>query len=473
MPATSELESLENEIALLEAKLMELKRRRNALTPILRLPRELLVRIFSSVQGNSEAHNQDLWIVSPQKGWQQLMLICHAFRTIAVDTPTLWSIIDFSRGLPEWRDLCIARCATSPLVLLTSDEQGWNLMKYAQKAVCEFIRYTHIMADAYPNLRVFTLYLGPSADTEFHINSRFLRAAPITHLAVEGSRIWLDEAPCMPHLQRMILRRVNVHPDLKSITKFFEYAALLEDVTLEKLHLGRVLPSMIIHVSQQVRLSRLKALYITGTPPLASALARLLPVPSRSLALDIENADPPFSLNANHSLIYEFYMSFVRSDPSRTEFGTGSVTPDGGFGGTDMFHFGSHDWDHARACHYTTYGVVNEPHPLYNEVNKIFVHANAVSSSTLYTDKTAWDLLPVFPNLHTLVLRDIGAPAADTEDIYLRNIDYELAKIQIREMIDVLAGRVQRMEFESCAPQLESFVQGLQQSGVIREVIWS
>jgi hypothetical protein len=131
MPAASELQSPEDKITILEANLMQLKRRRNALVPIFRLPRKLFAEVFSLLRGGPELRHQDFWIVSPGKGWSRAVLVCRVFRAIAIDTPMLWNIIDAGKCSLEWRELCVSRSASTPLALITINERSWRLLQYS------------------------------------------------------------------------------------------------------------------------------------------------------------------------------------------------------------------------------------------------------------------------------------------------------------------------------------------------------
>ncbi|TFK69733.1 hypothetical protein BDN72DRAFT_959340 [Pluteus cervinus] len=91
---------IDEEIAELEARLVSLRRARNALAPIIRVHPEILQEVFSLVQLSNADNKQ---------GKPALLVtwICHTWREIAHQTSALWSHIDFEN--PEWIEAALFR----------------------------------------------------------------------------------------------------------------------------------------------------------------------------------------------------------------------------------------------------------------------------------------------------------------------------------------------------------------------------
>lgn len=66
-------------------------RERNSSAPIMRIPPEILVKIFVHYQNTFFLH----W--NPEE-WIKVTHVCHFFRQVALASPTLWSRIYFRSG---------------------------------------------------------------------------------------------------------------------------------------------------------------------------------------------------------------------------------------------------------------------------------------------------------------------------------------------------------------------------------------
>ncbi|TCD68959.1 hypothetical protein EIP91_009349 [Steccherinum ochraceum] len=84
-----QFESIDSEIALHLAAVISLRRRRNALLRAIRIPVEILAEIFLHCRA---AWDDRVWerFLDP---WVAITHVCHHWRSVALDTPTLWSDI--------------------------------------------------------------------------------------------------------------------------------------------------------------------------------------------------------------------------------------------------------------------------------------------------------------------------------------------------------------------------------------------
>jgi hypothetical protein len=119
-------------IEVLVKELSSLRRRRNALTPLCRLPTELKVQIFQHVQYHRVTSPRDADVTKRldnplgdtfgqqrsdlDHSWMKLMSCCVSLRETALATGHLWRYIQLP-GNPQWRDLCLERAKGCPPIL--------------------------------------------------------------------------------------------------------------------------------------------------------------------------------------------------------------------------------------------------------------------------------------------------------------------------------------------------------------------
>jgi hypothetical protein len=112
MFAQNAIARLDEEIADIEKHLVILKRKRNSMVPICRLPDELLVLLMRHIQSKPwtlksmdlEFYDFDAFDLR----WMQITWVCQHIRRVAIDSPELWTEV-CSEQSPEWNDLCASR----------------------------------------------------------------------------------------------------------------------------------------------------------------------------------------------------------------------------------------------------------------------------------------------------------------------------------------------------------------------------
>jgi hypothetical protein len=112
MFAQNAIARLDEGIADIEKHLVILKRKRNSMVPICRLPDELLVLLMRHIQSKPwtlksmdlEFYDFDAFDLR----WMQITWVCQHIRRVAIDSPELWTEV-CSEQSPEWNDLCASR----------------------------------------------------------------------------------------------------------------------------------------------------------------------------------------------------------------------------------------------------------------------------------------------------------------------------------------------------------------------------
>lgn len=107
-------ERLDDQIAALTLMLCNLRTQRNTLSPVSRLPPEILASIFIQCARN---HQKNRWGIPD---WVNVSYVCRHWRGVALNCSTLWSFLFVSSR--HWTDELLARSKTAPLKICVDSE---------------------------------------------------------------------------------------------------------------------------------------------------------------------------------------------------------------------------------------------------------------------------------------------------------------------------------------------------------------
>ena len=110
--STDFLRPVDEEISALKKVLSSLSVRRNRLSPVSRLPPEILARTFSFI-ASDELPGFDSRL---RLGWIKVSHVCSRWRHVALDNSVLWATIAFDLG-PQWVLSMVERARQVPLVV--------------------------------------------------------------------------------------------------------------------------------------------------------------------------------------------------------------------------------------------------------------------------------------------------------------------------------------------------------------------
>jgi hypothetical protein len=297
------IDACDRRIAALERELAELKRYRNALTPICRLPAETLAAILIYVQhGGQDCDVRDPWRTYNFE-WVRMMLVCRPFRDVALGASELWKYVDFGRQRwsPLWTEAFL-RNARHPVVIRDRSGLG-EARQFFMKALSADVLVNEAMADnliGLPAPLIQSLRLESSSNlyritdsSNVHritVGPSFLQGtATLLHtLCLNGVVIWAD-IPDLPSLCLLELIGVYFYPGINVLTRVIARSPQLCTLCLEDVRPCRPEPP------SQKALSRalpdLQNLYIRGSPSDVAQYMRALPVPSKSLGILLRDED--------------------------------------------------------------------------------------------------------------------------------------------------------------------------------------
>jgi hypothetical protein len=121
---------MDEDIRALEHRLLTLKRKRNSLITLCRLPDELLVKILRNLQVKAKGFTTDTDFFNFQShdfSWTRLSHVCKHIHTVAITTPQLWAWVVWTKP-PEWNSLVITRSQSAPMTVYRTrirDPEVW------------------------------------------------------------------------------------------------------------------------------------------------------------------------------------------------------------------------------------------------------------------------------------------------------------------------------------------------------------
>ncbi|KAJ2935922.1 hypothetical protein H1R20_g1172, partial [Candolleomyces eurysporus] len=316
--------ALERDILRLEHSLIAIKRRLNSLSPVSRLPAEILCRIFAFISPlDSDSEGTEFL---PLPACIVMCHVVHAWREMAIGDPSLWTAVEVrDKTHPALVDFMFKNSQNMPLSL-----GYWSTMPYiAEGTPAAFKTVCSIMSEATVRLKALSLYAdgeplqtlvdalrGPANSLEYlkigiasirnrdHLSSSVLRALQashppnLRHLELQVSEIsWnshlLQGSPNITHL---ILHHApqedmpNFFNLLKAVPAlitlrldFPSFSEGLEDDWPTESELSDIYGP---HPSP-IQLPNLKELYLSGDAYIMGVVLRSISTPKNLTCLDL------------------------------------------------------------------------------------------------------------------------------------------------------------------------------------------
>ena len=236
---------IDRNIARLEESIRALKSRRNDLSPISRLPVEILCNIFKFSLTES-------WTMKPES-WTNFSQVSQQWRTSALSAPELWTNIPLN--YPRWAREMLIRSKMAKLTIRSShsDEiSNPKTIETVKSCLYEMIRVGEIKLTWFPGLtlaeifwdlpksapQLHTLCIRPSTGTAFSIPEDFLYDTNrLQHVELTNCKISWD-SPLLTGLTRLTLQA-----SLKANSSIIQVLQALQRMpALTDLHLKDSIP---------------------------------------------------------------------------------------------------------------------------------------------------------------------------------------------------------------------------------------
>jgi hypothetical protein len=294
----------------IDAELIPLRKTRNArLSPIVRLPNELLVRIlrFSQISdsGTLSAYN-----VVPSASWWKVTSVSTHFRSVIMSSPTLWAAVD-SRWLSTWRQRCIKRaegCLLNLSIQINSESYAGiacRLLPRSEHAVLNFS--SHEASPRWASSYVKALQVDCPALWSLKIESgwqmpslvltppHLTLCTALSYLDLDMTSVVVEDAFSFPpSLRQLRIARLHISTSPNRIRRLFAGMRLLEDLEIyqvenmftPELDVTETLDPKTVPLALPA-LSSLR-LYLDDAPiQLAHAISQVLDVPKLVLKISV------------------------------------------------------------------------------------------------------------------------------------------------------------------------------------------
>ncbi|VDC07031.1 unnamed protein product [Peniophora sp. CBMAI 1063] len=165
------------------------------------LPPELLVTILMLSMGKKDALYDgfraiDIVRCAPLD--HRLSHVCRRWRTIILSRPGLWSVLPRTEGAPQWADLCLSRCAQSPIEFVVPWGARWDEPE-CQQAIRSILPHLGRVRTLDLNFGRRNAYEGPNRSDNIafvaHV-ARCLQQNPMALLEeVDMEFYWHEDSP--------------------------------------------------------------------------------------------------------------------------------------------------------------------------------------------------------------------------------------------------------------------------------------
>jgi hypothetical protein len=478
MPALLTIDDIDERIRALEAELLELRQRRNSFAPICRLPPEILAAVFGHLQHIGEARGRFSTELSVDCAWSRVMLACRHFREVAVQTSTLWSVIDYRQDPQEWMYLCLRR---SENTLISVRGNCPDVAEHAERVHSAQLIGTEaakaLLTVSTPALKLLSLYGDDGQDVPLVIAPALFHqsSATLVSLKLEGTGVSLDDGPSLPSLRRLELKSIRTGINFDALSRFLAQLPALEELVTRYFYLMESLVAVnaneVMAVPDRVSLPNLQELFVEDTPAEAWALLRLIPPPHSALGVSLTHisnfSTPELLLSMNHMHAFESWLAFSRRHVWST---------------TDRMH-GCARLDHA----YTplTLAIIT-----FGNVASVEQFGRQGESSCFCslrcTPTGAHPLLDQIVTLHLRGNEDHGVPYEDLDSAYgvqclkaldtlllehLRQNDADRMNV-IRLWIGTRQGKIKKVCFVNCHSAIQKHADELRDEGAVPDVVW-
>ncbi|KDQ51344.1 hypothetical protein JAAARDRAFT_532423 [Jaapia argillacea MUCL 33604] len=187
-----------------------LRSARNSFNPIHRLPIEVVLEIFSIVA--ETWYPRTVEDVRPSVCWLALTHVCHYWRELALNTPTLWTTIDVDLRDLRWTRAFLERSQNTSLDLRIVSHEGVSDKSHQDLLASIVSGTTH-------RLGKFKVFLNSNDLRKLLLSLENLSAPQLESLEILCSTSWRGDLVStlfgnqVPHLRSLILDTVTVSWD--------------------------------------------------------------------------------------------------------------------------------------------------------------------------------------------------------------------------------------------------------------------
>jgi hypothetical protein len=288
--AEAEYAALERQYAELYTIHSAMWARRNArVSPLCRLPLELVVRILEHVAPFDLPYDHPVEWPEECVGWEPAMLVCTHLRAAALSSPALWARIT-NANRKAWYELCIGRSGATPLSISLVEHTSrpasiiWDLQRCPRPVhnARLFLQYVdddvrQLLAGWMPHLRSLVCWLRAEPwQRRARISHEWIGGGSLTELVLHSVELVTADL-YLPHLVRLELQDVRVEDGLSNLLRLIRAAAGLAFLCLDLSHVSKFDDRSSLG---SITLPCLERIHLDGSPSHVLTLMHALPVPA-------------------------------------------------------------------------------------------------------------------------------------------------------------------------------------------------
>jgi hypothetical protein len=319
---------LDEQICLLDAEITqharELRIRRNAMTPLGRIPPDVLADILHLLVraehvAPDAAHTFD-FPFGERTEWTRVTRVCRYIRDVALGAPWLWAYIDLKRN-PAWVDLCIARSRSSPVavnihkeLLSTNEAHVLPLLARAHDARIAYSQKTRdvfsmarMLAEPLPLLRSLMYVPEWKQVDPFGVDLLGGATGALTTLVLRN--VHLAEGLAFPALTRLKFKGVIDCKHPERLLRMIDRCSRLQHLRLRDVAFGKLDAQ-----TAQISCPELLTLHARDTVSSLATLVRVLPIPQEECSLHASRAVRGESERVLRDQIWNHVMHFTGVD---------------------------------------------------------------------------------------------------------------------------------------------------------------
>jgi hypothetical protein len=453
---------------------LDFKRAQNALLPICRLPPEIVVAIITHMQHRSWSFD-DLF-VQYNHSWVRIMLVCRYFREIAVQTPVLWTVVNYCEGSKRWRNLCIERSQTAPLCVYS--ETALPPDQWEQVRIAHLVKYSGESEDAFrcpasllQELKIRGLFTVSTALLHSVATSlRFLHLSGLETCPI------LDDTLSLPSLRHLKVSDTRFSYNLHEFVHLLQGMPMLDTLFVKNFYLLEDTWELVdanetIPISHPVTMPNLCLLQIVDQPAEAWALMRLIfaPLATLSVSLLCVGIEPRNQWTSQGRIVDRWMkLSRGRSPASSAKCLGGSIHLNP-FELEDEPNFGiitfTYSQDTTSVLGQTSFCTINCnlvcPHPLLDLIETLHLSRAKLTQFASWEDLQLTSGAQYLTTVHTLVLEGLRGDEGEREGM-----------ASVKEWIGHRAGQIKHVRFIKCDKDSERLAMELQREGLVPDVVW-
>jgi hypothetical protein len=286
-------------------------RRNSRVSPLCRLPLELVIRVLEHVASFDLPYDHPVEWPEECIGWGPAMLVCTHLRAAALSSPALWArITDANRK--AWYELCIELSGATPLSISLVEHTSrpasiiWDLQRCSRPVQNArlFLQYVDddvrkLLAGWMPHLRSLVCWLRAEPwQRRARMSHEWIGGASLTELVLHSVELITADLH-LPHLVRLELQDVRLEDGLSNLLRLIRAAAGLVFLCLDLSHVSEFDDRGSL---DSITLPCLERMHLDGSPSQVFTLIHALPIPTDTYRITTRIATHD---DARHGLLAE------------------------------------------------------------------------------------------------------------------------------------------------------------------------